>query len=307
MNPVNKRWLGFELNILRRLKFSSIAIPFAGRANLDWYLKFWGKEVISNDLCQSASSVAQAYVENAGEKLGGEEIDLLLEGVEIPGDEMRNPALTRYWSEADAVWFDKLRGRIDLLESPYTRALAISHGLQVGEYARSFNQRTSGLRQPLSLVFERRCRQERRIIDNGRRNRSSNLEAGEFIRRVAADALFVRFPAPGGLAAWNDRSAEWREVWVRGDAAEWNRLVASQHGKLGDRVHSKERYFELVIRFLAEATEFPVWAISHTENGFISVGELATQIRRLRRIEAIYHKDFSEVVGGGNTYLLIAR
>ncbi|MEY3282249.1 MAG: hypothetical protein RIR86_262, partial [Acidobacteriota bacterium] len=64
MDPINNRWLGFELNILRRLKFTSIAIPFAGAANLDWYLKFWGKEVYSNDLCQSAAAISRAYVEN---------------------------------------------------------------------------------------------------------------------------------------------------------------------------------------------------------------------------------------------------
>lgn len=307
MDSINNRWLGFELNILRRLRFTSIAIPFAGRANLDWYLKFWGKQVYSNDLCQSYSSYARAYVENGGETLSEGEIDQLLDRVSVPGSELRNPALSSYWSEVDAVWFDNLRERIDLLESPYARALALSHGLRVGEYVRGFTPRTSKLRQPLSTVFRRSCQRQRRIIDNGKRNRSFNLEAGEFIRRVEAEALFVRFPAPGGLAAWRRRGAEWREVWVRRDAAEWDHLVSSRHGQLGDQVHSKERYLDLVTRFLSEAGSFPIWAISHTENGFITIGELATQIRHLRRIDAIYHKDFSEVVGGGNTYLLIVR
>lgn len=307
MDSINNSWLGFELNILRRLKFTSIAIPFAGRANLDWYLKFWGKQVFSNDLCQSYSSFARAYVENGGETLSVEEIDQLLDGVYVPGNEMRNPALSGYWSEVDAVWFDNLRERIDLLESPYARALALSHGLQVGEYARGFTPRTSKLRQPLSTVFRLSCQRQRRIVDNGKRNRSFNLEAGEFIRGIEAEALFVRFPAPGGLASWRRRAAEWREVWVRRDAGEWDRLVSGRHGELGDRVHSKERYLDLVTRFLSQASSFPIWAISHTENGFIAIGELATHIRRLRRIDAIYHKDFSEFVGGGNTYLLIVR
>ena len=119
--------------------------------------------------------------------------------------------------------------------------------------------------------------------------------------------MFVRFPAPGGLASWQQHSSEWREVWARRDAEEWDRLVSNQHGKLGERVYSKSRYLDLVVKFLAEAGEFPIWAISHTDNGFISIGEMATQIQQLRRVNAIYHKDFSEVMGGGNTYLLIAR
>ena len=307
MDPINKRWLGFELNILRRLKFTSIAIPFAGSANLDWYLKFWGKEVYSNDLCQSAAAISRAYVENAGETLRDEEIDQLLDEIYVPGHQLHNPALSRYWSEIDAVWFDNLRERIDQLDSPYTRALAIAHGLRVGEYARSFTPRTIGLRQPLSLVFRRFCQQQRRVVDNGRRNQSTNLEALDFITGLRADAMFVRFPGPGGLAAWSQQAGEWREVWVQRDAAAWEQLVSSQHGKLGDRVLSKERYLDLITRFLSEAKSIPVWAISHTEDGFLATGELAARIGRIRRLETIYHKDFSEVVGGRNTYLLIAR
>lgn len=307
MYPINNRWLGFELNILRRLKFTSIAVPFAGSANLDWYLKFWGKEVYSNDLCQSASSISRAYVENGGETLRAEEVDQLLDDLYVPGNGLRNPALSHYWSEVDAVWFDNLRERIDQLDSPYTRALAISHGLRVGEYARSFTPHTARLRQPLSLIFRRSCEQQRRVVDNGRRNQSSNLEALDFIRGLRADAMFVRFPGPGGLAAWSQRADEWREVWVRRDAAEWEQLVSRQQGKLGDRVLSKERYLDLITQFLSQAKSIPVWAISHTEDGFLATGELAARIGRIRRLETIYHKDFSEVVSGRNTYLLIAR
>ena len=39
----NRRWLGFELSVLRRLDFHSIAIPFAGQPDLGWYLKILGQ------------------------------------------------------------------------------------------------------------------------------------------------------------------------------------------------------------------------------------------------------------------------
>lgn len=307
MYPINNRWLGFELNILRRLKFTSIAIPFCGSANLDWYLKFWDKEVYSNDLSPSAAMISRAYVENGGETLRDEEIEQLLEGIYVPRNELGNPALNRYWSEVDAIWFDNLRERIDQLESPYARALAISHGLQVGEYARSFTPRTVGLRQPLSDIFRRSCRQQRRIINNGRLNQTTSLDGLDFIQGLQADALFVRFPGPGGLASWSQRADEWREVWVGRDASAWDQLVKTRHGRLGDRVLSKERYLDLITQFLGHARSIPSWAISHTEDGFLATGELAARLGRLRRIETIYHKDFSEFVGGRNTYLLVAR
>ena len=68
----NRRWLGFELSVLRRLKFTSIAIPFAGRPDLGWYLKFWGKQVGDNDLCQWAWWMSRALVENQGHQLSEE-------------------------------------------------------------------------------------------------------------------------------------------------------------------------------------------------------------------------------------------
>src|ERR1051325_9405949 len=34
-------WLGFELNVLRRLKFGSVALPLTGEPHLGQYLKRW--------------------------------------------------------------------------------------------------------------------------------------------------------------------------------------------------------------------------------------------------------------------------
>lgn len=307
MDSINNRWLGFELNILRRLKFSSIAIPFAGQPDLDWYLKFWDKEVYSNDLCQSAAWMARAYVENRTASLDTAEIDRLLDQLEAPPSQLRNEALLHYWAEEDALWLDNLRERIDQLASPYQQALAISHGLRIGQYLRSFNRRTARLKRPLASVFRQSCRRQRRIIDNGRQNQSFNFDASDFIRHTRADLMFARFPGPHGLRAWSRSGQEWREVWVRRDAREWDRLVAGQQGRLGDAVHSKQGYLDLISQFLQQAKAIPTWVIAHTEDGFVSTGELADCVRKLRRLETIYHKDFSEVVGGANTYLIIAR
>ena len=42
-------WLAFELSVLRRLKFHSVAIPFVGEPDLPIYLKHWGARVAAND------------------------------------------------------------------------------------------------------------------------------------------------------------------------------------------------------------------------------------------------------------------
>ena len=45
------------------------------------------------------------------------------------------------------------------------------------------------------------------------------------------------------------------------------------------------------------ASHIPSWAIAHTENGFISGEELMETVGRIRRVEAVYVKDFSDLLG----------
>ena len=49
----------------------------------------------------------------------------------------------------------------------------------------------------------------------------------------------------------------WRETWVRGNDADWERLIAGRDERLGDAVHSKEHYLELVSDFFKEARQIP--------------------------------------------------
>ena len=42
-------WLAFELGVLRRLKFASVALPFTGEPELANQLKYWKVRVAAND------------------------------------------------------------------------------------------------------------------------------------------------------------------------------------------------------------------------------------------------------------------
>lgn len=307
----NRRWLGFELSVLRRLKFASLAIPFAGQPDLGWYLKFWGKQVLDNDLCQWAWWVSRALVENRGEQLDEEDVSLILSEAYVPRRRLHNPALTTMtqralMSEMDVVWFDNVWLNIQQIENEHRRALAIMHALGVADYACSFTPATSELRRPLSEVLLASWRNQRPVIDNGQDNFSINRDAHEFIRGARAELLFARFPRPEGLAALRDSIVGWRETWVRGSGEAWDALLANQRGRLGDDVMSKEHYLQLVSNFLARAKHIPQWAISHTEDGFLTAAELGDVIKQYRRIDVTYNKDFSDVVGGKNTFIIVA-
>ncbi|MGE0128479.1 MAG: hypothetical protein AB7U82_10400 [Blastocatellales bacterium] len=306
----NRQWLGFELSVLRRLKFSSITIPFAGQPDLGWYLKFWGKQILNNDVCQWAWWMSRALVENQGEELSEEDVSLTLSEAYVPRRRLHNPALgasmSEPLSEIDAVWFDNVWLNIQQIENEHRRALAYSTALGVGDYVFSFKPDTIALRRPLSEVFIALWRNSRRIVNNEKPNYSVNHDAHEFIRSARADLMFARFPRPEGLAALRRGVVGWRETWVRGTGADWDAIIAGQRGRLGDDVMSKEHYLQLVANFLSRARHIQQWAISHTEDGFISAAEIGDVIKQFRRIDVTYNKDFSDVVGGRNTFIIIA-
>ncbi len=302
----NRRWLGFELSVLRRIKFTSVAIPFAGQPDLDWYLKFWGKQVADNDICQWAWWMSRALVENQAEDLSEDEVARVLHNAYVPRRQMHHPALKETLGEMDACWFDNVWLNLQEIENEHRRALAYLHALGVGNYVFSFRPETANLRRPLSEVFVALWRGQRRIVNNAQANRSSNLAAHEFLRGTRADLMYARFPRPEGLAALRETIVGWREQWTRGTSDCWDALIAQRRGQLGDQVVSKEYYLQLITHFLASATHIPKWAIAHAEDGFVTAAELGEIIKSFRSVEVTYTKDFSDVMGGLNIYIIIA-
>ena len=230
----------------------------------------------------------------------------LLDNVYVPQRRLHNPALGQTLSEVDATWFDNLWLNIQQIENEHRRALAYTYGLGVGDYVFSFEPETMELRRPLSDVFTALWRERRHLVNNGQLNHSLNRDAHDFVRSIKADLMFARLPRPEGLSALRDSIIGWRELWASGTDGDWDAMVAGQRGRLGDRVMSKDHYLQLVAGFLARAKHISRWALSHTEDGFISAAELGEVIGQFRRIEVTYHKDFSDVIGGRNTFILVA-
>jgi len=172
LNTGGMGWLGFELSVLRRLKFCSVALPLAGEPNLGRYLKRWDARVLANDPARWAWTKSLAFVENNSETLTEEDLDTILDDAYVPRNYFHNPTLLTSFNETDAWWFDNVRANAERLASPYKRALALSLGMAAGDYVFSFNLETRDLRQPLSLsdVFRRVWSTLSRPVNNGQRN-----------------------------------------------------------------------------------------------------------------------------------------
>jgi hypothetical protein len=298
MITVNNGWLAFELSVLRRLKFRSVAIPFAGEPDLGVYLKRWGVKVAANDEARWAHTKARAFIENNTERLSELDVETALEDAYVPNHKLNNPALRRRFGESDAWWFENVKENIEALESDTSRALALSFVMMVGDYALSFDEETRELRQPLSKVFYRLWKTAAAPVDNKHTNMCFNRHARDFLAEQRADLMFLRLPSPTNRRE-NVRSSStaWREEWLRGTDSFWDDSLRTHASALGAPVESRQQYLYQLEDLLSVALHLPNWAIAHVEDGLINTQELIECINRVRKVETIYTKDFSELMG----------
>ena len=66
---------------------------------------------------------------------------------------------------------------------------------------------------------------------------------------------------------------------------------------LGTTVETKEQYLRSIEDLLNIAAHLRTWAVAGISDGFVSSDELVETIGDARRIEAVYTKDFSELLG----------
>lgn len=293
-------WLNFELSVLRRLQFSSIALPFTGEPNVCAQLKRWKVRVAANDPMVWAYTKATALIENDSERLSEEEIESIIDDAYVPRERLDNPSLLNWFNETDAWWFDNVRFNAERLDTQYKRAVALTLGMMVGDYVLSFTENSRHLREPLSLsrVFRQFAETIAFPYDNSLRSKATNQDLRAFVaERRHTDLLFLRLPVPVQPQTTQHNPFAWREEWLQGGDDFWGDFEKTRAGKLGSRVQSKQQYLGLVEDLLHTASHLPGWAIAHTENGFISTDELVDTVSHVRKVDAVYSKDFSDLLG----------
>jgi adenine-specific DNA methylase len=298
-------WLAFEVTVLRKLDFRSAAIPFTGEPHLGLYLKRLGRRVVTNDLSQWAYTKAKALIENNGERLTEEDVDSILELAYVPRETCFNPALLKWFNETDAIWFDNVRDNIEKIASPIVRAQALTVGMMVGDYVLSFDEETRELRQPLALsnLFRRFLQMMPPPVNNSQRNACFSREARDFTAEQHTDLMFLRLPHARNRTQKRMGLSRWREEWVRGSDDFWTDLEHKRSGRLGDYVETRQQYLRLVEDFLLASSHIETWAIAYVEDGFVSSNELTECVGRVRKIEGVYTKDFSELTGARATII----
>ena len=287
-------WLAFELSILHRLKFDSIAIPLTGDPAIGSYLKRRNIRVAANDLLQADWQRSMSVIANSSEKLSEDDVSGLLEDVYVPGYKLANPALKTWFGEVDSWWFDNVRSNLGRLNSPIKHALAVSLVTKVGDYALSFDDQTRELRQPLSTTFRRLWMAMPEPVAGAGGDSAQNKTPGIFVAEATGEAMLLRLPRAEIVTKAN---RPWQEEWLRGSSDFWPEVESDGWVKMLRTVETKSQYVRLVDDLLDRASHFKQWAVSLIDSGFISPQEIADIIGKHRTVSAIYTKDFSELTG----------
>jgi hypothetical protein len=223
---------------------------------------------------------------------------MVLHNVYVPGFKPANPALRNWFGETDTWWFDNLRRNINQIDSPMPYAIALTIGMAVGDYALSFDGVNGELRQPLSDAFRRLWFNVHAPYDNEQNNTCSNRPANEFLSEDRSDLMFLRLPQMHNLNIRNSYGmSAWREEWLNGNGEFWNETELFFSGKLGSHTQTKSQYLHLIEDVLHTASHRPHWAIAHVEDNYISAQDIVDTINKVRKVETIYTKDFSELTG----------
>lgn len=295
---VPKSWLAFELNILRRLQFKSAILPLTGESNLGVYLKRWKVRVLANDAARWAHTRNLANVQNNAEQLSENDLATILEDAYVPRYKLQNPALRSWFNETDAWWFDNVRQNIEKLASPALQAVALSIGMQTGDYVLAFTEETREFRQPLSNVYKRLSSVFPEPVNNGQNNTCTNKNVNTFLAESYGDLMFLRLPQSHNSSLRSAMGvAAWREEWIQTNDNFWNEAENEQTGKLGSHVETKFQYLRLLEETLKTASHISNWVIAHTEGGFLTAQDIAEIIGQTRRVDTIFTKDFSELMG----------
>ena len=97
-------WLAFELNILRRLEFNSIAVLGAKRPHLGAYLKQWGSRIYTNNITLSDHVEALAAIQNNTVLFEESDVEAVLTDVYVPQYQFGNPLFLLRVCVAKSRW-----------------------------------------------------------------------------------------------------------------------------------------------------------------------------------------------------------
>ncbi len=293
-------------NHLKEFSFETVLDAFGGTGVVSYWLKHQGKQVTYNDALTFNYQIGAAIIENGWETLSEQDLRLILS---TSGDLkyqsfIADTFASIYYTDEENRWLDQVVQNIARLPSRHKQALAYYALIQACLVKRPFNlfhrrnlyirtadvQRSFGNKTTWDKSFEEHFRffakeVNQLVFDNGKENRALHADALEV--ETGYDLLYLDPPYTTATGISVDYLDFYHFLEGLVNYERWPSLIDwnSPHRRMmrRDNLWTDKSRIRGDLLKLSEKHRGSVIAISYRSDGIPSIGEIESDLKRLKR------------------------
>ncbi|EST54035.1 DNA adenine methylase [Brevibacillus panacihumi W25] len=285
--------IGSIWDIAKQFKFESVLDAFSGSSVVGYMFKTKGKKVITNDFMSFSSNVAKSIIENNNVQLTVEDVDSLL----IKGNGSGFIPKTfkgLYFSDDENIFIDDLRARIEMLDCPYKKAIAIAAICRAclkrrprGIFTYVGNRYNDGRKDLQKSVHQHFLESVKlyneAVFDNGQLNKSLNVDTMEL--SADCDLIYIDPPYYSPLS---DNEYTRRYHFLEGVSTMWEGLEIQWETKtkkfkkystpFGNKDGAYDAFDQLFKKY-----QNSILMVSYSSNAFPTMDEMVHLMKKYKR------------------------
>ncbi len=322
------QYLGAKYKHLNWLKqfipqgIHTVADAFAGSQSVAFFMKQLGFKVYTNDFMNYSNQIGKALIENKQEKLSSQDIELLFSGNKNPKKFyiMEKLFANIFFVRQEAKLLDSFRSNVELLP-PAKRSLAyaimnrtLTKKITMGHFAhhqalvyakkQARVKRNKSLARPIKEMFIELVEgYNNAVFDNGENNKSYQLEAIEFVKRLkGVDLLYLDPPYCGSHSDYQSfyhLLETFVENWTEKDKKFVN-TINRYEPKLHSGFDSKREIIGSFKELFNVSQKIPYWLISYNDRSFPNKKQMIELISEYKNVKVVSKKYVNGVAGKGS-------
>ena len=333
VNPPTTRYQGSKQKIvswiwgnIQDLSCETFLDAFSGTGIVGYYAKVHGKEVTSNDILKINSIISKSIIENSEQKLTEKDLNFILDyhsTVEYPSF-IQDTFRDIYYTDEENKWLDMVITNIGLVEDEYKKVLALNALFQSCIAKRPYNlfhrknlyvrlatvERSFGNKKTWDTPFPDHFKKfveelNGCVFDNGKNNRSLNLDAFEIPHPGMYDLVYIDTPY---FSSHSMLGVDYRDFYhfLEGvvNYANWNNMIdwKSKHLRL-KRVPcvwtNKEKIFNAFDQ-LFQKFQKSTLVISYRDGGIPSKEEMVSLLKQYKSDVTVKTTEYKYALSNGN-------
>ena len=291
---------------------------FSGSQSIAYTFKQLDKKVLTNDFLNFNSQIGKALVENGGERLDADDVELLFSNNSNPEeyDLMESLFSNLFFTPDEAAFIDSFRSNVRFLSNTYKQSLALTvmcrsmtRKVTMGHFAHtqalvyaadpSRVKRNRSLARPLKDIFmDLLPEYNSAIFDNGKENRSYNENILDLLQHVnGVDLVYFDPPYCNSHADYQsfyhllETFVEyWKDKRFVNGTKRYEPKRYSGFDKVSDAVDNLKLMFEL-------SNDITTWLVSYNDRSYPDMETMVSLIEPYRNVR-VERKTYSAGRGG---------